>query len=70
MSIDRRDSEKDISEEIKRDFDKQYGPNWHCVVGSYKTNRVGKNFCYHVSYRAKHFIFFYVGQIAVLLYKL
>eukprot|EP00830_Metopus_es_P014107 TRINITY_DN3628_c0_g1_i5.p1 TRINITY_DN3628_c0_g1~~TRINITY_DN3628_c0_g1_i5.p1 ORF type:complete len:156 (+),score=27.96 TRINITY_DN3628_c0_g1_i5:64-531(+) len=62
IAIDKQGSEKEVSEEIKRFFDKKYSPNWHCVVG--------KNFCYYVSFQAKRFIFFYVGQIAVLLYKL
>eukprot|EP00831_Metopus_contortus_P042473 TRINITY_DN3367_c0_g1_i2.p2 TRINITY_DN3367_c0_g1~~TRINITY_DN3367_c0_g1_i2.p2 ORF type:complete len:151 (+),score=36.43 TRINITY_DN3367_c0_g1_i2:134-586(+) len=62
MAIDKQGDEKQISEEIKRYFDRYYFPNWHCVVG--------KNFSYFVSYEAKQFIFFYVGQIAVLLYKL
>ncbi|RKP22542.1 dynein light chain type 1-domain-containing protein, partial [Syncephalis pseudoplumigaleata] len=25
--------EKDIAAHIKREFDKKYGPTWHCVVG-------------------------------------
>lgn len=33
MAIDKNDSEKAISEEIKRHFDHEYFPNWHCVVG-------------------------------------
>ena len=30
----------------------------------------GKNFASFFSYKSKHFIFFYIGQLAVLLYKL
>jgi len=51
-----------ISEHIKKKFDEIYGPNWHCVVG--------KNFASYVSYESKNYIFFYEGQIAVLLYKI
>lgn len=47
---------------IKGFFDKKYEPNWHCVVG--------KNFASFFSYKSKHFIFFYIGQLAILLYKL
>ena len=43
-------------------FDEKYGTNWHCVVG--------KNFSSFVSYEAKNYIFFYEGQLAVLLYKI
>ncbi len=24
---------KDVAEKIKKVFDENYGPNWHCVVG-------------------------------------
>lgn len=61
-AIDTRETEKEISEEMKRFFDKKYSPNWHCVVG--------KHFASYVSYTSKHYIFFYIGQLAILLYKL
>ncbi|PSS01514.1 Dynein light chain LC6, flagellar outer arm like [Actinidia chinensis var. chinensis] len=25
--------EKDVAEQIKKEFDKKYGPTWHCIVG-------------------------------------
>ena len=25
--------EKDIAEYIKKEFDKNHGPTWHCIVG-------------------------------------
>jgi len=53
--------EKDIAGAIKRDFDKKYGGAWHCIAG--------RNFGSYVSYEEKHFIYFYIGQIAILLYK-
>ena len=56
------DTEKDISEFIKKFFDQTYGPNWHCCVG--------KHFASYVTYQSKHYIFFYIGQMAILLYKL
>lgn len=51
-----------MSKHIKEKFDEKYGPNWHCVVG--------KNFASFVSYESKHYIFFYEGQLAILLYKI
>jgi dynein light chain LC8-type len=54
--------EAKISQHIKRFFDEKYGPNWHCVIG--------KHFNSYVSYESKHFIFFYEGQMAILLYKM
>ena len=56
------DTERDISEFIKKFFDFTYGPNWHCCVG--------KHFASYVTYQSKHYIFFYIGQMAILLYKL
>eukprot|EP00921_Rhytidocystis_pertsovi_P009259 GHVQ01014894.1.p2 GENE.GHVQ01014894.1~~GHVQ01014894.1.p2 ORF type:complete len:127 (+),score=19.42 GHVQ01014894.1:266-646(+) len=56
------DMEKDISRQIKTYFDAKYSSNWHCVVG--------KNFASYATYESKNFLFFYVGQLAVLLYKM
>ena len=56
------DKEKDVSEFIKKFFDLTYGPNWHCCVG--------KHFASYVTYQSKHYIFFYIGAMAYLLYKL
>ncbi len=55
-------NEAEVSKQIKQFFDNKYEPNWHCIVG--------KNFYSSISHEAKTFIFFYHGQIAVLLYKL
>ena len=53
--------EKDIATHIKKEFDKTHGVTWHCIVG--------RNFGSYVTHEAKHFIYFYVGQVAVLLFK-
>ena len=42
-------------------FDKAYGGTWHCIVG--------RNFGSYVTHETKHFIYFYLGQVAVLLFK-
>ena len=39
----------------------QYNPTWHCVVG--------RNFGSYVTHETKHFIYFYLGQVAILLFK-
>lgn len=68
--------EKDIAAHIKREFDKKHGPMWHCVVGrhfgSYVTH--GKSLKslqtrLIASLETKHFIYFYLGTMAVLLFK-
>ena len=61
-ALDEKETEKDIATFIKAFFDKKYGPNWHCVVG--------KSFASYVTYSSKHYIFFYIAQSAILLYKL
>lgn len=53
--------EKDVAAYIKREFDKKYNPTWHCIVG--------RNFGSYVTHETKHFIYFYMGQIAILLFK-
>eukprot|EP00823_Brevimastigomonas_motovehiculus_P001848 TRINITY_DN1254_c0_g1_i1.p1 TRINITY_DN1254_c0_g1~~TRINITY_DN1254_c0_g1_i1.p1 ORF type:complete len:103 (+),score=13.11 TRINITY_DN1254_c0_g1_i1:36-344(+) len=53
--------EKDIAAHIKKDFDKRHHPTWHCIVG--------RNFGSYVTHETKHFIYFYLGQVAILLFK-
>ncbi|VDD78684.1 unnamed protein product [Mesocestoides corti] len=53
--------EKDIAAAIKKKFDSKYGPTWHCIVG--------RNFGSYVTHESKHFIYFYMGQVAILLFK-
>jgi dynein light chain LC8-type len=52
---------KDIAAYIKKEFDKKYGLTWHVIVG--------RNFGSYVTHETKHFIYFYLGQVAVLLFK-
>lgn len=53
--------EKDIAGHIKKEFDKKYEPVWHCIVG--------KSFGSYVTHENNRFIYFYVNQNAVLLFK-
>ena len=62
MAAESKDSEVEISNTIKQIFDSKFSPCWQCIVG--------KNFNAYVSYETKHYIFFYIKQIAVLLYKI
>ncbi|KAJ2998973.1 Dynein light chain 2, cytoplasmic [Globomyces sp. JEL0801] len=55
QAMEKYNIEKDIAAFIKREFDKKYNPTWHCIVG--------RNF------GSYHFIYFYLGQIAILLFK-
>ncbi|GAA5907079.1 dynein light chain [Sporobolomyces salmoneus] len=53
--------EKDIAAYIKRDFDKRYGPTWHVVVG--------KSFGSFCTHETNNFLYWYMGNIAILLFK-
>lgn len=55
-------NEAEVSQQMKEYFDKKYQPNWHCVVG--------KNFYSSLSHEETTYIFFSVGQISVILYKI
>jgi dynein light chain LC8-type len=67
-AIDMYNIEKDIACYIKKEFDRKHNPTWHCVVGRIIFN-LGRNFGSYVTHETKHFIYFYLGQIAVLLFK-
>jgi dynein light chain LC8-type len=46
---------------ISAHFNKKYDPTWQCIVG--------RNFGSFVTSETKTFSYFYLGQIAVLLFK-
>lgn len=53
--------EKEIAAYIKKEFDKKHNPTWHCIVG--------RNFGSYVTHETRHFIYFYLNQMAILLFK-
>merc|ERR1712066_971469 len=61
QAVEKHNIEKDIAAYIKKEFDKKYNPTWHCIVG--------RNFGSYVTHETKHFIYFYLGQVAILLFK-
>jgi dynein light chain LC8-type len=67
-AIDMYNIEKDIACYIKKEFDRKHNPTWHCIVGTIPLT-LGRNFGSYVTHETKHFIYFYLGQIAVLLFK-
>ncbi|CAG8182869.1 unnamed protein product [Penicillium salamii] len=60
-AMDKFRVEKDIAQYIKKEFDSRKGATWHCVVG--------RNFGSFVTHETKHFIYFYLGHCAILLFK-
>merc|ERR1712066_606453 len=61
QAVEKHNVEKDIAAYIKKEFDKKYTPTWHCIVG--------RNLGSYVTHETKHFIYFYLGQVAILLFK-
>ncbi|KAL7063987.1 hypothetical protein AAHC03_04799 [Spirometra sp. Aus1] len=60
-AINHNSVEKDIAAEIKKEFDRRFNPNWHCIVG--------RSFGCYVTHETKCFIYFLMGQLAILLFK-
>ncbi|KAJ3616443.1 hypothetical protein Zmor_011898 [Zophobas morio] len=54
-------TEREMAVYIKEEFDRKYSFSWHCVVG--------RNFGSYVTHEARYFIYFYVGQMAFLLFR-
>ncbi|VDO05894.1 unnamed protein product [Rodentolepis nana] len=61
QALEKFNIEKDIAAYIKKEFDKKHSPTWHCIVG--------RNFGSYVTHETNHFIYFYLGQVAILLFK-
>lgn len=50
-----------VVDKLKKSFDEKWGPHWHAVVGT--------NFGSFVTHEARRFVYFYVADKAVLLFK-
>jgi len=62
QAMEKFNIEKDIAACVKTEFDKKYHPRWHC--------RISRNFSVPVlSGKDDQFVYFYVGQVAIWLYK-
>ncbi|PIK59775.1 hypothetical protein BSL78_03347 [Apostichopus japonicus] len=61
QALEKFQVEKDIASFLKRQLDELHGPTWHCVAG--------KHFGSYVTHEIKHFLYFYYGPMAVLVYK-
>lgn len=53
--------EKDVATFLKKELDQLYGPTWHVIVG--------KSFGSYVTHEQGYFIYFYIGELAFLLFK-
>ena len=61
QALKKFNEKKDVAAYIKNKFDKKYNPTWHCIVGW--------KFASSVTNKSKHFIYFSLGQVAILLFK-
>ncbi|KAM7113955.1 dynein light chain 1, cytoplasmic-like [Molossus nigricans] len=59
QALEKYNIEKDTVAHTK-EFDMKYNPTWNCIRG--------KNFGSYVTHETKHFIYFYLGQVAILLF--
>ena len=59
QALEKYHIEKDTAARIK-EFNKKHNPTWHCIVG--------RNFGSYVTRETKHFIYFCLGQVAILLF--
>ncbi|XP_020810436.1 dynein light chain 1, cytoplasmic [Drosophila serrata] len=60
-AMEKHNIEKDVAAYIKKEFDRKYNPTWHCIVGHH--------FGSYVTHETRNFVYFYLGQVAVLLFK-
>ena len=61
QALSKYDVERDVAKAIKEAFDKEHGEPWHCIVG--------KSFGSFVTHDSGHFLYFYLGDTAILLFK-
>lgn len=54
-------AEKDIAAQIKKEFDKEYTPTWHCIVGS--------SFGSQFHYEPHKYVHFFIEKTGIILYK-
>ena len=51
----------EVAEKIKKHFDELWAPHWHVVIG--------KNFGSFVHHETKRYVYFYLNDKAVMIYK-
>ena len=59
--LEKFNNEKDVASHIKKEFDRKFTPTWHCFVG--------RNFGSYVTHETHNYIYFYLGQVGVMLFK-
>lgn len=60
-AFERCNTQKEMATFIKEELKLKYSGTWHCVVGRY--------FGSFVTHETKHYMYFYIGQTAILVFK-
>lgn len=60
-ALEKMHTTQEIASHLKDELNRKYNGNWHCFVG--------RNFGSYVTYEAKNYIYFYIGQYAFLVFK-
>ena len=80
-ALERYNTEKDAASHIKKEFDRKHGQTWHAFVGRNFGSQVTHEVCAasgplhlprtHLSSSPQvgHYIYFYLGQAAFLIFK-
>ena len=51
----------EFAEKIKFEFDERWSPHWHVIIG--------RNFGSFVTHETNHFVYFYLGDKAIMMFK-
>lgn len=60
-ALENYNAEEDAVAHTEEEVDKKHSPTWHCSVG--------RNFGSYRTHESKHLICFYLGRVAILLFK-
>lgn len=60
-AMEKYNNEQEFASHVKKEFDRKYGGTWHCFVG--------RNFSSFVTHETHHYIYFYLGQMAFMIFK-
>lgn len=61
QAVEQFQLEREVAAYIKKELDSKHGQTWHVIVG--------KNFGSYVTHEKGHFIYFYIGPLAFLVFK-
>jgi len=50
-----------IAKKIKVEADEKWGGKWHVIIG--------RNFGCHATHQSRHFLFFYISDVAIMIFK-